>query len=107
MGARGVPEKLASTILALRFKAFCVAVETGLLVSEVSSTLVNPTIAFVIPLTVPVKVAPARLALAFKVFVNSELLIVPLTDKLLLNETSPPTISLPVLVVPVKTFTFP
>src|SRR3989338_7432401 len=37
-----------------------VAVETGLLASEVSSTLVSPTIAFVIPATVPVKVGLAR-----------------------------------------------
>ena len=40
----------------LASKAACVAVDIGLLASETLSTLPSPTIAFVIPLTVPVNV---------------------------------------------------
>ena len=43
--------------------AVCVAVETGLLASEVLSTFPSPTIDFVIPCTVPVKVGFAEGAL--------------------------------------------
>ena len=42
--------------LAIRFNAAWVAVDIGLLASEVLFTLPNPTIAAVIPLTVPVNV---------------------------------------------------
>ena len=50
--------KEASTlvILAFKSKADCVAVEIGLLASEVLSTLLSPTILCVMPLTVPVNV---------------------------------------------------
>ena len=44
------------------FNAVCVAVETGLLASDVLSTLGNPTIVLSIPETVPVKVGEAILA---------------------------------------------
>ena len=59
-----------STVCALVISAViaaCVAVEIGLLASEVLSTSDNPTIAFVIPLIVPVKVGLAIGALVFKV----------------------------------------
>ena len=48
----------ASTLPMLAFKsrAFCVAVEIGLFASDVLSALANPTILFVMPPTVPVKV---------------------------------------------------
>ena len=49
---------------ALASSAVCVKVEMGLPRSEVLSTLPKPTIALVIPVTVPVKVGLARGALA-------------------------------------------
>jgi hypothetical protein len=48
--------KVGLAKFAFKFKAVCVAVETGLLASLVLSTLPNPTIAFVMPPTVPEKV---------------------------------------------------
>ena len=61
-------------MLNLRFNAVCVAVETGLLASVVLSTLFNPTIVLLIPLTVPVKVGEAigafKLILLDKVIVS-------------------------------------
>ena len=48
---------------AFKFNAVWVAVETGFNASVVLSTLVNPTIAFVIPFTVPVKVGESKFAL--------------------------------------------
>jgi len=45
-----------------------VAVETGLLASLVLSTFPRPTIDFVIPLTVPVKVGEAMLAFKSRAF---------------------------------------
>ena len=60
VGAVAVPVNVGlargAVRLAIRFSAACVAVEMGLLVSEVLFTFPRPTIAAVIPLTVPVKV---------------------------------------------------
>ena len=56
--------ELTSDEFAFKFNAVCVAVETGLLASLVLSALPNPTIDFVIPPTVPVKVGEARFALS-------------------------------------------
>ena len=60
--------KEASTELRFAFKsrADCVAVEIGLFASEVLSALPRPTIPFVIPPTVPVKVGEAKSAFKFK-----------------------------------------
>ena len=55
-GTASVPVKVGLARFAFNFKAVCVAVETGLLTSLVLSALLNPTIAFVMPPTVPVKV---------------------------------------------------
>ena len=61
-------EKEASTLMMLAFKsrADCAAVDTGLFASEVLSALPKPTILFVIPPTVPVKVGDAKSAFKFK-----------------------------------------
>ena len=59
VGATSVPEKVGLARFAFKFKAVCVAVETDLLTSLVLSALLNPTIAFVMPPTVPVKVGSA------------------------------------------------
>jgi hypothetical protein len=56
VGATRVPVKVGLAKFAFKFKAVCVAVETGLSALLVLSTLLNPTIAFVMPPTVPVKV---------------------------------------------------
>ena len=45
-----------------KFNADCVAVDIGLLISEILSTLPNPTIDLLIPFTVPVNVGLAILA---------------------------------------------
>ena len=60
-------EKEASTLVMLAFKlsALCVALEIGLFASDVSSALPKPTILFVMPLTVPVKVGDAMFAFKF------------------------------------------
>jgi len=52
--------------LDFKFKAVCVAVDTGLFASLVLSTLPKPTIVLSIPLTVPVKVGDAKSAFKFK-----------------------------------------
>ena len=54
VGAVRVPVNVGPAKLAFRFKAVCVAVETGFAESLVLSTLPSPTISFVIPETVPV-----------------------------------------------------
>ena len=79
VGAKGVPVRVgeakfafkfkdASTLLmlAFKFRAVCVAVDIGLLASDVSSALPKPIILFVIPPTVPVKVGEAKSAFKFK-----------------------------------------
>ena len=53
-------------ILAFESRAVCVALEIGLLASDVFSTLPRPTIVDVIPLTVPVKVGDAISAFKLK-----------------------------------------
>ena len=67
----GVPVNAGDANGASKFSAFCVAVDIGLLASEVLLTLPNPTIAAFIPYTVPVKVAPFKLALLVNVVVKS------------------------------------
>ena len=47
---------MPTTLSTLEFKVVCVAVEIGLFKSLVLSILPKPTIAFVIPETVPVKI---------------------------------------------------
>jgi len=47
VGAAGIPVNVGAAMFALRFKAVCVAVETGLLASVVLSTFPNPTCALV------------------------------------------------------------
>ena len=59
LGNTTVPVKVGPERGAFRSKADCVAVETGLLVSEVLSTLPRPTMLFVTPDTVPVNVGEA------------------------------------------------
>ena len=54
-----------SAILAFKSSAVCVAIEIGLLASEVLSTLPSPIIALSIPDTVPVKVGLLMGALSF------------------------------------------
>ena len=49
-----------SLIFTFKFNAVCVAVDIGLFASEVLSTLPKPTMAFVIPDTVPVNVGLAN-----------------------------------------------
>ena len=60
VGAVAVPVNVGlargATRLAIIFSAVCVALEMGLSASEVLFTFPRPTIAAVIPLTVPVKV---------------------------------------------------
>ena len=56
----------------LRSNALCMAVLIGLLASEVLSTFPSPTIALVIPDTVPVKVGEFKFALSPKSLVRSE-----------------------------------
>lgn len=51
---------LRAEVVALRSKAACVAVDMGLAMSAVLSTLDNPTMALDAPLTVPVKVGLLR-----------------------------------------------
>ena len=58
--------------MAFKSNAVCVAVDTGLFKSVVLSALPNPTIAFVIPLTVPVKVGEAIFAFNARLAVTSE-----------------------------------
>ena len=57
--------KVGDAKFAVKFNALCVKVEIGLFASEVLSTLVKPTIAAVIPATVPVKVGDAKFAFKF------------------------------------------
>ena len=57
-----VPVKLGEAVLAFKPSAVEVAVDTGLLASDVLSTLPRPIILFVIPETVPVKLGDAKLA---------------------------------------------
>ena len=59
------PEKVGLAVFAFELNAVVTAVDIGLFKSEVLSTLFNPTIAFVIPLTAPVNLAPASEAFAF------------------------------------------
>jgi hypothetical protein len=66
-----VPVNAGLAFGANKFNAFWVAVDTGLLASDVLLTLPSPTIVAVIPFTVPVKVAPLRLALPAKVVLKS------------------------------------
>ena len=60
VGAVAVPVNVGlargAARLAIRFRAACVALETGLSASEVLFTFPKPTMAAVMPLTVPVKV---------------------------------------------------
>jgi len=56
VGADGVPVSAGEAKAALRSSAVCVAVDTGFAESAVLSTEPSPTIDFVIPETVPVKV---------------------------------------------------
>ena len=55
-----VPEKVGLAVFAFEPRAVETAVDIGLAKSEVSSTLDNPTIAFVIPLTCPEKVGDTK-----------------------------------------------
>ena len=55
-----------SAFTAFSARASPVALEIGLLASDVLSTLPSPTMLFVIPPTVPVKVGPSRLAFKLK-----------------------------------------
>ena len=64
-GAFTVPVKVGEAIGDNRFKALSVAVEIGLLASDVFETLPSPTIVAVIPVTVPVKVGDAKGAFRF------------------------------------------
>jgi hypothetical protein len=59
VGAVGVPVNVGEARLALRSNAVWVAVDTGLLASEVLSTFPRPTCVAVTPETVPVKVGEA------------------------------------------------
>ena len=59
------PVNVGDAIFAFRANADCVAVDTGLFASLVLSTLANPTIDFVIPFTVPVKVGESNDAYLF------------------------------------------
>jgi len=56
VGYTTVPVNVGDAKLDFKFKAVCVAVDTGLFASLVLSTLPKPTIVLSIPLTVPVKV---------------------------------------------------
>ena len=58
-----VPVKVGEARLAFKASAVCCAVETGLAVSAVLSTLAKPTMDFVMPFTVPENVGEARSAL--------------------------------------------
>ena len=60
VGALTVPVKVGDARLAFRFRAFCMAAETGLAASLVSSAFPRPTIDLVIPDTVHVKVGDAN-----------------------------------------------
>ena len=64
VGAVGVPVNAGEASGALKSSAVCVAVETGLLASEVLSTLPSPTCVAVTPETVPVNVGEAIGALS-------------------------------------------
>ena len=72
VGTAGVPVKVGDARFALRLSAVCCAVETGLFVSLVLSTLPKPTIDLVIPFTVPVKVGLAKGALSVSALVIVE-----------------------------------
>ena len=61
-----VPVNVGDAKFAFNANAVVVAVETGLLASEVLSQLPRPTIVLSIPLTVPVNVGDARVAYALK-----------------------------------------
>ena len=65
VGAIGVPVKVGEAKVAFKSNADWVAVEIGLLRSEVLSTLPRPTILFVMPPTVPVNVGFAKFAFKF------------------------------------------
>jgi hypothetical protein len=62
VGAVGVPVSAGEAKFALRSSAVCCTVETGLAVSAVLSTEPRPTIVFVMPETLPVKVGLANVA---------------------------------------------
>lgn len=57
-----VPVNEGPARFAFKFKAVCVAVDTGLLASEVLLQFPSPTMAAVIPETVPVKLGDAKFA---------------------------------------------
>ncbi len=61
-----VPVKVGLAKGAFELRAYCVALEIGLLASAVLSTLPSPTIDVVMPLTVPVKVGLAKGALVLE-----------------------------------------
>ena len=60
VGAVGVPVSAGDARGAFRSKAVWVALDTGLLASDVLSTFPRPTIPLLIPLTVPVNVGLAK-----------------------------------------------
>ena len=93
VGAVKLPVNVGEAILAFKFNADWVAVETGLFASVVLSTLPRPTIDFVIPLTVPVKAGEANVAY---LLCNDEPFsyMAFCTYKLLLKDTSSPTTNL-------------
>ena len=62
VGAVGTPVKVGEAKFDFKSSAACCAVLTGLFASVVLSTLPNPTIPLLIPLTVPVKVGDANVA---------------------------------------------
>ena len=103
-----VPVKVGELISAFSSKIFCfkssafwTAVEIGLFKSLVLSTFPRPTIAFVIPLTVPVKVGEAVFAFVFKAIWVKLLigLLASLVLSTLLKPTSDLTIPVGVLII--------
>ena len=61
-----------SDVFAFKSNAACAADDTGLFASLVLSAFPNPTIVFVTPLTVPVKVGEARFAFSARLAVTSD-----------------------------------
>ena len=91
------PSIIPSSIL----RASCVALEIGLLVSDVLSTLPRPTMDFVMPCTVPLKVGLANGA--FKLSASCVAFEIGLFESDVLSTLPSPTIDLVIpLTVPLK-----
>ena len=105
VGAVGLPVRAGEANGASKFNAAWVAVDIGLLASEVLLTLPRPTIAAVMPLTVPVNVGLAMGAVRLAIRFNAAWVAVDiglLASEVLLTLPKPTIAAVMPLTVPVN-----